>query len=117
MQNTLGDTLTPERHEFWRKIRLLCITTTLLLIYFFFFFFFLPRQIHCQVYSDSNGRKKLRQCVICLAERDGLDERLKKIQCPVLIIHGTNDHFVSVALVKKMHKTFTNVHLEIIDNG
>ena len=38
-------------------------------------------------YAGDEGRKILRQCTICLLERDGFESRLKEIVCPTLIIH------------------------------
>lgn len=38
-------------------------------------------------YAGNEGRKILRQCSICLLERDGFESRLKEITCPTLIIH------------------------------
>jgi pimeloyl-ACP methyl ester carboxylesterase len=55
-----------------------------------------------------------------LIERDSLGERPKEIKCPVLIIHGTNDHSLPNPLVKKMQSDFVNaskVQLETIING
>jgi pimeloyl-ACP methyl ester carboxylesterase len=84
------------------------ICTYLLLLLFSYM------KTHRQVYDGSNGRKKFPQCAVCLMDRDGLDERLKEIHCPVLIIHGTSDNVYSVPLAKKMQQDFSNADLEII---
>ncbi|CAF1543068.1 unnamed protein product [Adineta ricciae] len=72
---------------------------------------------HHEVYAGPNGRKKVRQCLICLMERDDLEERLNEIHCPVLILHGTNDNIYTISLAKKMQQDIKNSHLEIIEGG
>lgn len=40
-----------------------------------------------QVYAGDEGRKKLKQCTICLLERDDFGPKLKEIKCPTLVLH------------------------------
>lgn len=61
-----------------------------------------------KVYSGEAGKKKLRQAVINLRERDGLHGRLSEIKAPVLWIHGDEDTVFSVKNAQEEIKLFTN---------
>ncbi|RPB00753.1 alpha/beta-hydrolase, partial [Choiromyces venosus 120613-1] len=72
------------------------------------------------VYDGVAGQKKLLGSTVCLMDRDGLEKRLREINVPVFVAHGTEDQVYSVAIAEKGQKAMTNsprCELEIVEGG
>lgn len=73
-----------------------------------------------KVYSGEAGKKKLRQAVINLRERDGLHGRLGEIKAPVLWLQGDEDNVFSVKNAQEEIKLFTGstkAEVKVIQGG
>lgn len=71
-------------------------------------------------YRGDEGRRRIREAAVNLAERDGLHSRLSNVTCPVLWLHGTKDPVYSVANAEEEIKLFTNAKdkkLQVVENG
>ncbi|KAI1805633.1 putative alpha/beta hydrolase [Daldinia bambusicola] len=73
-----------------------------------------------RIYTEDDGRQKLRRAVVCLASRDGLLLRIDDIKCPVHWLHGSADVVYTPALAEEHSKLFTgssDVQFNVLAGG
>lgn len=71
-------------------------------------------------YTGDAGRQRLRISTINLRDRDGLHGRLDSVRCPVLWMHGTDDHVYSVANAEDGIRRFVgspDAQLRVVEGG
>ena len=75
---------------------------------------------HQANYAGDAGRERLRLATINLSDRDGLHNRLDRVRCPVLWMHGTEDPVYSVANAEDEIRLFVNsadAELRVVEGG
>ncbi|MCJ1442245.1 MAG: hypothetical protein MMC23_002738 [Stictis urceolatum] len=72
-------------------------------------------------YAGDEGRRKLQHAVQVLRDREGLEERLAEVKCPVLWLHGSADEVFSVSNAEEgmegLRKGGGEKRFEVVDGG